>query len=95
MEVPSNYMSLNLKNFKEEFKTPYLYEVINTIIKVWNWEGDLSVLPYKVQNLFMKWAEIISKSGVGEGKYSLDYLKKNYINKSDFDKESFFFITSR
>lgn len=32
---------LELSKYNEEYKTPYLYET-------WTWEGDESVLPYKV-----------------------------------------------
>ena len=44
--------------------------------------------------MLIQWAEIITKA-LGEGKYTIDFLKKNYITKENFDKEGFFFITNR
>lgn len=42
MDLSTGLLSLSLKEFKTEYKTPWLCEV-------WNWEGDQSVLPYKVE----------------------------------------------
>jgi hypothetical protein len=48
MDLNSNNLSINITDYKFDHKTPYLYEVILSLNEVWNWEGDQSVLPYKV-----------------------------------------------
>jgi hypothetical protein len=39
--ISSVSRTLDLAEFNREAKTPFLYET-------WNWEGDESVLPFKV-----------------------------------------------
>jgi hypothetical protein len=44
MDIKGSYIALSIKNYDKEYKAPYLCEV-------WNWEGDQSVLPYKVNGM--------------------------------------------
>lgn len=79
-----NLLLLDFSKNTKELKTPRLYET-------WNWEGDVSVLPYK-------WVELVKNSSL-TAKYQIedlkDYLKSNYYNNTSFDKKSFFFLTHR
>jgi len=71
--------------YPNEWKTPFLFET-------WNWEGDETILPYKLLQL-AKLSNIQSQFS-SEEKFK-DYLKLNYYMQSDFDKKSFYFITHR
>jgi len=68
----------------DKWKTPFLFET-------WNWEGDETVLPYKL--LYLTKLSPIS-SLYSEAKLK-EILRNNYYNNSKFDKKSFFFITHR
>lgn len=65
----------------EECKNPPLVEI-------WNWEGDLSILPFK-------WTDLLKNAGINVDKNLKEYLKINYYDNPNFDKRGFFFITSR
>lgn len=81
-------LKLSLIKFnKDKYKTPFLYET-------WIWEGDESVLPYKWVDL-IKNSKVIQVNSDTDFQKVKDYLKQNYHGKDSFDKQSFFFITSR
>ena len=86
-EIEKDYVELfvNYNNFlSDKWKTPFLFET-------WNWEGDETVLPYKL--LYLTKLSPIS-SLYSEAKLK-EILRNNYYNNSKFDKKSFFFITHR
>ncbi len=75
---------VNISDVRKSYLIPKLFEV-------WNWVGDESVLPYK-------WNDVISKSNLNKIKNSSwdkDKLLIEYINKDNFNKKAFFFITHR
>ena len=57
------------------------------LCEMWNWEGDLTVLPHK-------WAEVLNED-LGEEVFDSKQLKENFVQKPEFDPLAFFFITSR
>lgn len=92
-------LELSLENYtidKNKFKIPFLYET-------WTWEGDESVLPYKWTNLIKTSNLSISIDSSNQLNLHKEadfnnmkgYLKEHYYGKTNFDKQSFFFITYR
>ncbi len=79
--MEADRFSLNITKEIEECKNPPL-------IEIWNWEGDVSILPFK-------WLDLIRNTGISVDKNIKEDLKINYYDNSDFDQKSFFFITSR
>jgi hypothetical protein len=77
---------LDINKFNpDEWKTPFLFET-------WNWEGDKTILPYKLLQL-AKLSKIAYQFS-SEEKFK-EYLRINYYMHPDFDKKSFYFITHR
>ena len=86
MEKTLEFYELELENKSKLSKTPFLYEV-------WNWQGDESILPYKVYYISLtKWMDLIKKANLD---YDSNYIKQNYYSSDNFDKDSFLFITHR
>jgi hypothetical protein len=83
-EKIETWLDINFFN-SDKWKTPFLFET-------WNWEGDETILPYKLLQL-AKLSKILSQFS-SEEKFK-EYLKLNYYMHSDFDKKSFYFITHR
>lgn len=85
-----DYFILQLSSIeftREKYKTPFLYET-------WVWEGDESVLPYKWVDL-IKNSKVIPVNSEADFQNVKEYLRQNYYGNNNFDKQSFFFITSR
>ena len=86
--MENDKFSLNISKEILECKNPSMCEI-------WNWEGDLTILPFKVKLILIKWIDLIKNSGISYDKNIKEYLKINYYENKDFDKKSFFFITFR
>ena len=74
-----------------ETQAPFLCEI-------WNWQGDTSVLPYKVRNLTLlplQWVEVLSQTAGYEEVIDTKTLKSLYVSTPSFDPNAFFFLTYR
>ncbi len=71
-----------------QFKTPDLCEI-------WTWQGDTSILPFKFESVLNAAAMPKDHVGFGCQKFNHVDLKKQFIDRNDFDPNGFFFITYR
>lgn len=75
----------------QEAKAPFLYEV-------WNWVGDVSILPIKVGHT--QWFDHLCACDRLAGEQNFPGLTKealisDYIRSPNFDPRGFFFLTHR
>lgn len=65
------------------------------LCEIWTWQGDTSILPFKFESVLNAVAMPKDHIGFGSQKFNHADLKKEYIDRKEFDPEGFFFITYR